>query len=257
MILSRVIEHVKKQHWTAIVIDFVIVVMGVFVGMQAQEWNASRHDREREASYLIRIRTDIQADIEALAERRRYWASIAAAGRAAAEYAETGALIDGSAWKTVRSFFWASNVWIYAPNDTAFKEMSTAGDVTLIRNGSLRAALSSYYSDSTRLTRAVVYTAVPDYRQAIRGATPVSIARYVIDKCHSHGPLNQHFIECPAPVSEAAASKILQAYLGRPLLVDRLRSWVTNLEQLDQGAEPDDAAARRLKAALDDEIERR
>jgi hypothetical protein len=30
MLLSRVVEHVKAQNWTAIVIDFVIVVIGVF-----------------------------------------------------------------------------------------------------------------------------------------------------------------------------------------------------------------------------------
>ena len=28
MILSRVIEHVKQQHWTAVSLDFVIVVLG-------------------------------------------------------------------------------------------------------------------------------------------------------------------------------------------------------------------------------------
>jgi hypothetical protein len=33
MILSRVIEHMKKQHWTAIAIDFFIVVFGVFIGI--------------------------------------------------------------------------------------------------------------------------------------------------------------------------------------------------------------------------------
>lgn len=32
MILRRVIEHVKKQHWKAIGLDFVIVVLVVFIG---------------------------------------------------------------------------------------------------------------------------------------------------------------------------------------------------------------------------------
>ena len=34
MLLRRVIEHVRDQNWTAIAIDFVIVVAGVFVGIQ-------------------------------------------------------------------------------------------------------------------------------------------------------------------------------------------------------------------------------
>ncbi|GJL92749.1 hypothetical protein [Hyphococcus sp.] len=42
MILRRVIEHVKHQNWTAIALDFVIVVMGVFMGIQLGNWNAAR-----------------------------------------------------------------------------------------------------------------------------------------------------------------------------------------------------------------------
>ena len=33
MILRRVIAHFRKQEWTAIALDFIIVVLGVFVGM--------------------------------------------------------------------------------------------------------------------------------------------------------------------------------------------------------------------------------
>lgn len=34
MLLRRVMEHVRAQNWFAIAIDFVIVVVGVFVGLQ-------------------------------------------------------------------------------------------------------------------------------------------------------------------------------------------------------------------------------
>ena len=39
MLLRRVIEHVKSQNWTAIALDFVIVVVGVFIGIQVSNWN--------------------------------------------------------------------------------------------------------------------------------------------------------------------------------------------------------------------------
>jgi hypothetical protein len=42
MLLRRVIKHVRKQEWTAIAIDFVIVVVGVFIGIQAANWNEAR-----------------------------------------------------------------------------------------------------------------------------------------------------------------------------------------------------------------------
>jgi hypothetical protein len=51
MILRRVIEHVKAQHWTAVGLDFVIVVVGVFIGIQVSNWNGGRVElRELSAS---------------------------------------------------------------------------------------------------------------------------------------------------------------------------------------------------------------
>lgn len=42
MLLRRVMEHVTEQNWTAIGIDFVIVVLGVFIGLQVSNWNDAR-----------------------------------------------------------------------------------------------------------------------------------------------------------------------------------------------------------------------
>ena len=66
MILRRVIAHVRKQEWTAIAIDLVIVVLGVVIGIQVSNWNAARADRERAHGYLERIRDDLDADIAGL-----------------------------------------------------------------------------------------------------------------------------------------------------------------------------------------------
>ena len=45
MILRRVIHHVRNQEWTAIWIDLVIVVVGVFIGIQVSNWNEASADR--------------------------------------------------------------------------------------------------------------------------------------------------------------------------------------------------------------------
>lgn len=66
MILSRVIRHVSDQNWTAIAIDFVIVVAGVFMGLQAQEWNAARGHRVAESGYLRSMEEDVAFSIGSL-----------------------------------------------------------------------------------------------------------------------------------------------------------------------------------------------
>ena len=45
MILRRITEHVKAQNWFAVAIDFVIVVMGVLIGIQVSNWNADQNNK--------------------------------------------------------------------------------------------------------------------------------------------------------------------------------------------------------------------
>ena len=68
MILRRVIEHFRKQEWTAIFLDFVIVVMGVFVGLQVSNWNAARVERQTEIGYLAAMEEDVAYSIDKLEE---------------------------------------------------------------------------------------------------------------------------------------------------------------------------------------------
>jgi len=66
MLLRRVIEHVKAQQWTAVAIDFVIVVVGVFVGLQVQEWNSARGQRAAEIGHLKSMEEDVAYSIGSL-----------------------------------------------------------------------------------------------------------------------------------------------------------------------------------------------
>lgn len=45
MILRRVTEHVKAQNWFAVGVDLVIVMVGVFIGIQVANWNEARIER--------------------------------------------------------------------------------------------------------------------------------------------------------------------------------------------------------------------
>lgn len=68
MLLRRVLKHVKEQHWTAIGIDFLIVVLGVFVGIQVSNWNEARIERELVRGHLSEIAEDLRTHISVGAE---------------------------------------------------------------------------------------------------------------------------------------------------------------------------------------------
>jgi hypothetical protein len=59
MLLRHVIAHLRKQEWTAIAIDFVIVVIGVFVGLQVNNWNEMRNAHAAEEQLLERLHQDV------------------------------------------------------------------------------------------------------------------------------------------------------------------------------------------------------
>ena len=63
MLLRRVIEHVKVQNWTAVGLDFVIVVVGVFIGIQVSNWNDARANTGIAARHLSEIAEDISAHL--------------------------------------------------------------------------------------------------------------------------------------------------------------------------------------------------
>jgi hypothetical protein len=67
MILRRVIKHFRNQEWTAIFLDFLIVVVGVFVGLQVQQWTVERQRQSNERQYLTRLHGEIEVLIESRA----------------------------------------------------------------------------------------------------------------------------------------------------------------------------------------------
>lgn len=66
MLLRRVTQHVKNQNWFAVFLDFVIVVIGVFIGIQVANWNEARVEAIREQEVLVAILDDIKTDLDVL-----------------------------------------------------------------------------------------------------------------------------------------------------------------------------------------------
>lgn len=60
MLLRRITEHVKAQNWTAVALDFVIVVVGVFIGIQVANWNQARLDDALSREYLVRLHSELE-----------------------------------------------------------------------------------------------------------------------------------------------------------------------------------------------------
>lgn len=228
MILRRFTNALKEQNWTTILIEFVLLVGGVFLGIQAANWNEQRAEDAKSRAYLIRIRGNLQADLQSIDRRVVFWQKVIDDGKAAIHYAETGELVDGSAWKTVLAFYQASQLWQWKASDATYQEMRSGGELGLIRDDTLRDAISQYYLESGSAVDYLFYLQ-PEYRKLVRGLTPSVVADHVWAKCwQQRNPTEQFLLDCDAPISEAEAQAVLVAYTKDPELLKELRFWVAN-----------------------------
>jgi hypothetical protein len=72
MILRRVIKHFREQEWTAIFLDFLIVVVGVFVGLQVSNWNAAQAARQDYRMAVERYKAEVNANLADLREMEKF-----------------------------------------------------------------------------------------------------------------------------------------------------------------------------------------
>ena len=66
MLLRRVVDHVKSQNWTAIALDFLIVIGGVFIGVQLSNWNEVRQSQKDYEDALARYHAELKTNLTTL-----------------------------------------------------------------------------------------------------------------------------------------------------------------------------------------------
>lgn len=157
MLLRRITQHVKAQNWFAVVIDFVIVVIGVFIGIQVANWNDTRQERLSEAQYLDRFSNEIELTIAHIgAERKFSERSLRALENFTAVLYRNEApdeeLVAATASYLTDGAFFAK----FAPNRTTFDDLITTGNFDIINDEQIRTdliKLHASYEDAEETIR--------------------------------------------------------------------------------------------------------
>lgn len=144
MILRRIIEHVKKQEWTAIAIDFLIVVMGVFIGIQVSNWNAARQARIDERAFVERLHDDVMvAESKSARLRERRF------GQNKAIIDAMAVIFGGTDRKTLSDdecvfVAFSHDYTLTAPAIPSFEELLSSGRLDVLRDAELKRALAGF-----------------------------------------------------------------------------------------------------------------
>jgi hypothetical protein len=251
MILRRVIDHFREQEWTAIAIDFVIVVVGVFVGIQVSNWNADRIDRIKARAYLERIRSDLDADLAAYADRRDFWGKVSAYGARGLDYAETGEAGDESQWELLLSYFQASQVAEFNTTRTTYDELKSGGELGLISNLELRNGLAQYYSNAGN----PALTERPAYRMHVRGVIPLEVQNYIWASCYRSDPSgHQQLLECESPIDAGRAAEIVDTIRKDAALMAELRYWMSTMNVASRLGRDHTANAVQLRSLVEADL---
>lgn len=171
MILRRLSEHLKAQNWTAVTLEFVIVLLGVVIGFQVTAWNEARQDRDLEQSYYHQLLLDLEADT---ATARRGVAAADAGDRHAETLLaliETGASAGTADPDLIRAVLVASYAYLPRATRGTYDELISTGHLRLIRDEGLKREMSRYYErmESARQWDDLVRVEQSAYRAAVRG----------------------------------------------------------------------------------------
>lgn len=149
MILRKLAEAIRRQNWFTVVLEIMIVVIGIFLGLQANDWNQARKDRALEVRYLERLQADLQENQSRL-DNSEYFARL--------RIGQVRLLLDGIAnpdvaaaqpnrfIEAVEKANWESYRRV---TSNTYSELLGAGRETLIRSEKIRFELADYYSQVT------------------------------------------------------------------------------------------------------------
>jgi len=155
MILRRIAEGIRQQDWFVVFVEIMIVVVGIFIGLQVDDWNQARKDRIDESAYLVRISEDIRTDMSQMSDvlsevSIKREALIFMAKALAGEVPEASAARMLTAIQQSTNYGWQIP-WV---RRSTYEDLVSTGRLTLVQDARLRTVIQDYYiSADGRLER--------------------------------------------------------------------------------------------------------
>ncbi len=253
MVIRRIREHVAELNWFAVAIDFAIVVAGIVIGTQVNNWNEKRVEAEQGRSYRARLVEEVGFNATQFQTQAAYYRQAKSYGQQAL------AALTGKAPLSDRDFLIAA--YQLSQTDTTpaksyiYDEMTANGMVTRIGDTKFQQAASDYYL-SLNASNRLIAEAYP-YRTLIRAVMPYDLQKQIRDACGDRavsvkGQLVgvQLLVPCPVQLDSAAAAAAVRTIRSTPRIKEEMTRYIASLdEKLDQ-LEPGVEFSRDVRDAL-------
>lgn len=147
MIIRKLAEAIRQQNWFTVILEILVVVIGLFIGLQVDDWNQRRIDRATEAVYLQELLEDFEANRESLEESTARFEGI---------LRNMNGLLDQSMmeehdWTVARlnkAFQGVQDMPTFIAVVRSYANLTGSGDLRLIRSRELKNDLAQYFAES-------------------------------------------------------------------------------------------------------------
>jgi hypothetical protein len=225
----------RHLHWTTIVVDLVIVVVGVFIGMQASNWNQQRATDEQSAVFTARLKGDLRVEDWTYQFLIVYNREVLANSNRAVDALEGKTALSDEA--LLVSAYRATQYRQRNRRGSTYDELISTGTIGLIRDQSLRDTAIRLYNTST-LDNLVHEGLQSRYREAFRMTLSNDMQRALGKHCGDHyiragdyaaihGVLDY---PCSTSLSAQDIAESAKALRANPNIVPYLRLRIADLE---------------------------
>jgi hypothetical protein len=179
MILKRLRAEAKQQNWFGVAVDLVILILGVFLGIQVSNWNQDRVDRAQGKEYRDQIYLDLESNERDLAFRMHYDGQLL--GHAEAALAALDRPVADRPGDFIISAYEASNHIPQPVRRSTYDEALASGMANFLGDKMLKERITNYYVGMATMQR--LFDNIPPYREAIRSALPFDVQSRVMKDC--------------------------------------------------------------------------
>ena len=248
MILRKLADAILEQNWFTVVLEILIVVVGIFIGLQVDGWNESRKDKAKERVYLERLSRDIERDSDLLTRSIRRADERANDAVFAMDGLKNIALIEGNPCKFLTSINRASANFFPVLYRHTFTEIVSSGHLELIRSDDLKDELSQYYTahESAEQWMVSLRQINLDYGKAFAGV----LSRDQLKDVHKFEEGEQ----CQIDVAQARGAR--ERIIAREGLTDWLPRLEARQKRLSQRLQRSLDTNERLQDRLSGELNR-
>lgn len=233
--LHRFVGNLRRQDWTAVSVELVVVILGVFIGVQASNWNADRATDQDSKVFTARLKADLRAEAFAYELSLSYYGQVLVnARRAEAALSGRTQMSDEA---LLAAAYRATQYVTTNRRSTTWDELASTGNIGLIRDTALRQLAADVYTDTNNAWLVDDARRSP-YRQAFRMDLDIPVQDALANACGDHTGKDGDYASLPgyldypcdpglAPDAAAAAVAALRA---DPNLLRLLRLQITTLD---------------------------